>query len=203
MASMSPMWVGTPSASPPIVRKCASVSAHASGLRLATTTLAPAARKPSAIARPIPRVPPVTMATRPVRSWSRWSCSRSMARSLPFLAADLGVAEHLVEGAVDVGAGLAGQAEHPFADAVALHLVGAAGDRRDAAVEVVERRWPSRRPPPLPRAPPGPDRSPCRSGPGSGGTYPSPACRRPRCRGSCPSTSASVRPPAGSSWLWA
>ena len=36
------MCVGTPSASPPMARRCASVSAHASALRLATTTLAPA-----------------------------------------------------------------------------------------------------------------------------------------------------------------
>ena len=59
------MCVGTPSASPPIARRCASVSAHASALRLATTTLAPALTNPSATARPMPRVPPVTIATRP------------------------------------------------------------------------------------------------------------------------------------------
>ena len=57
----------------------ASVSAHASALRLATTTLAPAATKPSAMARPIPRVPPVTIATRPVRSNSVASSSLSIA----------------------------------------------------------------------------------------------------------------------------
>src|SRR5215471_15045986 len=77
-ASSSPRWAGTPSASPPIARRCASVSAQASGLRLATTTDAPAATKPSAIARPMPRVPPVTIATRPERSKSRCSRSRSM-----------------------------------------------------------------------------------------------------------------------------
>ncbi len=42
-ASRSPMWVATPSAWPPRPTRWASVSAHASGLRLATTTLAPAA----------------------------------------------------------------------------------------------------------------------------------------------------------------
>src|SRR5262245_16417697 len=77
-AASSPRCVGTPSASPPMPTRWRSVSAQASGLRLATTTFAPAATKPSAIARPIPRVPPVTIATRPPRSKSRRRRSRSM-----------------------------------------------------------------------------------------------------------------------------
>ncbi len=60
-----------PVASMPTERNASSVSAHASGFRLATTTRAPACPNPSAIARPIPRVPPVTSATRPSRRKSR------------------------------------------------------------------------------------------------------------------------------------
>ena len=44
-SSSSPVCVATPSASPPIAVRCASVSAQASALRLATTTLAPAAHE--------------------------------------------------------------------------------------------------------------------------------------------------------------
>src|SRR5205823_4863044 len=58
--------------------RCASVSAHASSLRLATVTLAPADTRPSAMARPMPRVPPVTIATRSVRSNSDSSFLRSI-----------------------------------------------------------------------------------------------------------------------------
>src|SRR5215211_8174864 len=65
--SSSPRWVGTPMASPPMARRACAVSSQASALRLATATRAPEATKPSAIDRPIP-VPPVTIATRPVRS---------------------------------------------------------------------------------------------------------------------------------------
>src|ERR1700728_186223 len=51
-----------------------------------------------------------------------------------------GVAEDLAERLVRVGARLAGQAEDPLADDVALDLVAAAGDRHDPAVEEVHRR---------------------------------------------------------------
>ena len=78
-ASSSPMCVGTPMAWPPAAVSAASASAHESALRLATATLAPAATKPSAIDRPMPRVPPVTIATRPVRSNSFSTRSRSTA----------------------------------------------------------------------------------------------------------------------------
>src|SRR5262249_35864177 len=76
IASRSPTWVGTPIASPPMARSAPSVSAHASGFRLATATPAPAAANPSALDRPIPRGPPVTRATRPVRSNRARSRSR-------------------------------------------------------------------------------------------------------------------------------
>src|SRR5262249_19851399 len=55
------------------------VSTHAAPLRLPTTTRAPAHTKPSAIALPIPLVPPVTIATRPWRSKSSASLALSMA----------------------------------------------------------------------------------------------------------------------------
>ena len=45
------------------------MASQASAFRLATAILAPATPNPSAIALPMPRVPPVMMATRPVRSW--------------------------------------------------------------------------------------------------------------------------------------
>ena len=83
-ASISPICVGTPSARPPRAApaantfRCFSVSSQASALRLATTTLAPAQMNPSAIARPIPRVPPVTMAVRPVRSNNESNFCESM-----------------------------------------------------------------------------------------------------------------------------
>ena len=83
MAAMSAMWVGTPRASPPISLRWASVTSQASALRLPTATLAPAACRPSAMARPMPRVPPVTIATRPVRSCRLASFCRSMTGSCP------------------------------------------------------------------------------------------------------------------------
>ncbi len=72
------MWVGTPIASTPIDSRWATIASQASALRLATAILAPATPNPSAIALPMPRVPPVMMATRPVRSWRVSSFSRSM-----------------------------------------------------------------------------------------------------------------------------
>src|SRR5207244_9621894 len=69
---------------------------HASGLRLATATRAPAATKPSAIDRPMPRVPPVTIATRPVRSnrdrswsWFMRGLSHSPRRRWPSLSSQV------------------------------------------------------------------------------------------------------------------
>ena len=77
-----------------------------------------------------------------------------------------GVAEHLGERLVAVDARLARQAEQALADDVALDLVAAAGDRHDAAVQVVDRR--RARPPrrPVPRRCRTGRRCPARSGPG-------------------------------------
>src|SRR4051812_658373 len=86
-ASSSPRWVGTPSASAPSSSRNAWVSAHASALRLATTIFAPAAAKPSATARPMPRVPPVMIAMRSRRSKSRSRSSWCRIGSITF---DLG-----------------------------------------------------------------------------------------------------------------
>src|SRR3954452_8896211 len=55
-------------ASPPFSRIAAAASSHGSWLRDEITTLAPASAKASAIARPMPRDDPVTIATFPVRS---------------------------------------------------------------------------------------------------------------------------------------
>src|SRR5262245_57255060 len=71
------MWTAQPVATPPASRIASAVSSHASALRLATTTCAPRAAKASAMARPMPRLPPVMIATRPVRSKSE---SRSSLR---------------------------------------------------------------------------------------------------------------------------
>ena len=50
-------------------RECpVATASHASGLRLETTTVAPCSAMRLAMARPIPLVEPVTMATLPVRS---------------------------------------------------------------------------------------------------------------------------------------
>ena len=51
-----------------------------------------------------------------------------------------GLRDHLTERLVAVEARLAWQPERALADDVALDLVGAAGDRHDPAVQVVERR---------------------------------------------------------------
>ncbi len=76
------MCVGIPNASTAeSPRRWASVSAQASALRLPTTTLAPPQTRPSAIARPMPRVPPVTIATRSRTSNSRASLTSSIGPS--------------------------------------------------------------------------------------------------------------------------
>ena len=68
------MWTGTASASLPASAISATARSQASALRLATTTLAPWAAKPWAMDSPMPRLPPVTMATRPDRS-NIWAAS--------------------------------------------------------------------------------------------------------------------------------
>src|SRR5580698_3603513 len=67
-SSSRPTWVGTARADPPAARIASTVSSHASAFRLATTTWAPIAANPTATARPMPRLPPVTTATRSRRS---------------------------------------------------------------------------------------------------------------------------------------
>src|SRR5579885_1189473 len=62
------MLVGTPNTEMPSAFNCSTALATPSGLRLATTTRAPALPRALAIACPMPRVPPVTMATLPVKS---------------------------------------------------------------------------------------------------------------------------------------
>ena len=65
---MSPMWHAIARASPPAsddpLRHCGTGSA----LRLETTTFAPCSANALAIASPMPRLAPVTTATRPYRS---------------------------------------------------------------------------------------------------------------------------------------
>jgi hypothetical protein len=69
IASQSPMWHAAPIVSWPVTSAIAAASvSQRPWSRLATTTDAPAWARPSAIARPRPLVPPVTTATRPVRS---------------------------------------------------------------------------------------------------------------------------------------
>ena len=72
-------------ASPPVSRMSVATASHASGLRLETTTFAPCSAMRSAMARPIPLVEPVTMATLPVRSNSddMCACCSLCANGLP------------------------------------------------------------------------------------------------------------------------
>jgi hypothetical protein len=55
-------------ASPPLARMPAATASQASCLRLDTTTLAPSAAMHSTMARPMPLLEPVTIATLPERS---------------------------------------------------------------------------------------------------------------------------------------
>ena len=57
-----------PEAFAPASRRRRACASTAAALRAVTTTWAPEAASASAIPPPIPRVPPVTSATRPVRS---------------------------------------------------------------------------------------------------------------------------------------
>src|SRR4051794_26409152 len=63
-----PTWQPNALARLPRLRSPAATCSHASGLRLTMTTWAPALEYADAIARPSPRVAPVTRATRPDRS---------------------------------------------------------------------------------------------------------------------------------------
>src|SRR6201995_4092785 len=66
-SSQWPTWHAHPAALKPSRRSRSTTSSHASGLRLTTTTSAPADANAHTIASPRPRVPPVTTAMRPVR----------------------------------------------------------------------------------------------------------------------------------------
>src|ERR1700744_4499493 len=62
------MLAATAVASPPLALIAFTTSSQAGSLRLETTTLAPCAAICSQIERPMPRLPPVTTATLPLRS---------------------------------------------------------------------------------------------------------------------------------------
>src|SRR6185437_11152375 len=66
--ALSEMLAATALASPPLALMPFTTSSQAGSLRLDTTTLAPCAAICSQIERPMPRLPPVTTATLPVRS---------------------------------------------------------------------------------------------------------------------------------------
>ena len=105
----------------------------------------------------------------------------------------LRVAQHLVERLVALEAGLARKSEHLLADRVALHLVGAAGDGVDPAVEERER---GRRAGTLrlgPMRSRRPVRAPCRSGPARRRTHRARAHRRRRRRRRSPTASSGPR----------
>ena len=70
-SAQCPTWQAIATALLPVdSRISAAAASHASSLREAMTTSAPACASTPAIARPMPRDPPVTTATLPVRSWS-------------------------------------------------------------------------------------------------------------------------------------
>jgi hypothetical protein len=72
------MLAGIAIACPPAARMPAATCSHGSALRLEITTLAPQAAMCSAIARPMPRLEPVMMATLPVKSNKRMLSSVSV-----------------------------------------------------------------------------------------------------------------------------
>src|SRR6476660_3518256 len=76
-----PTWQTCASARRPARRTSAAASSHASCFRLATTTSAPACASVRTIARPSPRVPPVTSATRPLSPKRSNGAVRLSARS--------------------------------------------------------------------------------------------------------------------------
>src|SRR4051794_30564084 len=101
-------------------------------VRVGDQPISPGAGAPARFAR----APPTSGSLAVARPSGR-SCG-SADLPAPFA----GLAEHLAERLRRVEARLARQAEHPLADAVALHLVGAGGDGDLATVEVVERLAP-------------------------------------------------------------
>ena len=84
MSSTLPTWPAAYARSPPVsVRSSSTVAAHESSLRLVIITLAPAAAIAEAMPRPIPREPPVTMATLPSSLMSMGSDPRGAPPSRP------------------------------------------------------------------------------------------------------------------------
>ena len=68
IAPVSPMWAAMALATPPSARMPATTASQASCLRLETITCAPKDASRRAVASPMPREAPVTMAVLPVRS---------------------------------------------------------------------------------------------------------------------------------------
>src|SRR5215469_5328813 len=71
ICALSEMRAVTAIASPPAARIAPATSSQGARLRAEIVTLAPASARHSAIARPMPRLAPVTIATLPARSKSR------------------------------------------------------------------------------------------------------------------------------------
>ena len=78
------MLPGTASALPPSRSIDSTASSHACALRLEITTEAPHDASAPAIARPIPREPPVMIATRPSRSNAALSSAAVVIASCPW-----------------------------------------------------------------------------------------------------------------------
>src|SRR6478735_3144395 len=126
---MLPLCVGTPIASPPSPRRCSAACSQASGLRLATATRAPANTKPSASARPIPLVPPVTMTVRPVMSKRRSKASRFTGS-----VEQIGIDRHVV---LNGFSGPAGDLLHLVGGAVVPAVPMQSRHRRDVLADMV------------------------------------------------------------------
>src|SRR5262245_5566389 len=126
----SSVWrtlVGTAIARRPVFANSARASSRASGLRAAIATSAPCSARPSAMERPMPRLPPVTMATLPAREKSATGMSPTKLAALhpgfeilgearvgvgdpPELRPDVGD-EHLLEARADALAEQADRAQ--------------------------------------------------------------------------------------------
>src|SRR5712671_5110715 len=104
-------------ASPPCWRMSRATASQASALRLDITTLAPSRAIASALARPMPRLEPVTTATLPSRlngdavSWARLSSVMALPIGLREIFAQLLLGDRL---AVDL-VGTVGKTQHPGA----------------------------------------------------------------------------------------